>query len=66
MAREQDMHRLTVDGVTYLLYNEHDFLIARDISRRIDNTRTQFQGELNKRWIKWGVDEKPYANPNGR
>jgi hypothetical protein len=60
------MHRLTVDGVTYCFRSEDDFRLARELSRRIDNTRTQFQGELNKRWIKWGVDEKPYANPNGR
>jgi hypothetical protein len=55
------MHRLTVDGTTYILYSEDDFLIAREISRRIDSTRTQFQAELNRRWIKWDVDEKPYA-----
>jgi hypothetical protein len=56
------MHRLTVDGTTYVFKSEDDFRIARDLSRRIDNTRTQFQGELNKRWIKWDVDDKAYAN----
>jgi len=50
------MHRLTVDGLTYVFRHEDDFRIARELSRRIDNTRTQFQSELNKRWIKWDVD----------
>jgi hypothetical protein len=56
------MHRLTVDGLTYCFRSEDDFRLARDLMQRIDTTRTQFQAELNKRWIRWTMEDKPHAD----
>jgi len=52
------MHRLTVDGVTYVFGSQPDFELARNIARRIDSTRTQFQAELTKRWIRFTTEER--------
>jgi hypothetical protein len=58
---EQDMYRLTVAGLTYVFKREADFRIARVLSYRVGATPTEFQAELNKRQIKWNVDDKFYA-----
>jgi hypothetical protein len=62
MAREQDMHRLTVDGVTYCFRSDDDFRLARDLMQRIATTRTQFQAELNRRWIRYVIEDRPHAD----
>ena len=55
-------HRLTVDGLTYAFRSEDDFRLARDLMQRIDTTRTQFQAELNKRWIRYTIEDRGHAD----
>jgi hypothetical protein len=56
------MHRLTVGAVTYVFGSLPDFELARSISMRIDNTRTRFQAELTKRWIRFTTEERGQTN----
>jgi hypothetical protein len=52
------MHRLTINGVTYVFTSYPDFELARNIARRLTPERERFEAELARRWVQWHVEEK--------